>query len=139
MKNSKQTVLTMPKKPLAVKDAQKVSALDYQPVFKLSDELLFLAYCFCQLLPHKYKDIGEDLKNNLSELATLIHKTKATDEKIPLLEEACACLGVIRLRICLLYGFNQLSPEQYTVLTEHTDEISAQLAAWKRSVKKRIA
>ena len=136
-----QTILKKPGDPRPpVRDLQKATVFDYHPVLEMSDDLSFMVYCYCQSLPHEFKDsIGEDLKKNLAELTTLIHRTKTTTEELALIEETVGCLAVIGLRIRLLYGFKHLSAEQFTLLVGHMDEISRQLQAWKKDIRKRRA
>lgn len=135
-----QTVLREHSESQSAIDLQHIPVFDYHPVLELSDDLSFMVYCYCQNLPHEFSDsIGKDLKKNLAELTTLIHKTKTTTEELALMDEALGCLVVIGLRIRLLYGFNQLSAEQFTLLVGHTDEISRQLQMWKKDVRKRRA
>jgi hypothetical protein len=138
MKKNRQTILTKPDEFKIPQDLQNITVFDYQTVLELSNDLSFAVYCYCQNLPREFRDtVVKDLKKNLAELATLINKTKTTTEMFAMLEETHVCLDVIGIRIRLLYGFNQLSAEQFTLLVELTDEISAQLQMWKKNVKKR--
>jgi hypothetical protein len=84
-----------------------------------------------------FKDsVGKDLKKNLVELSTLIYKTKTTTEELTLIEEILGCLEVIGLRIRLLSGFNQLSVEQFTLVSDLTDEIYRQMLTRRKNIKK---
>jgi hypothetical protein len=140
MKKSKQTVSTMLGESLIAHSFQNIPVFDYHPVLELSDDLSFMVYCYCQNLPREFRNsIGKDLKKNLAELTTLIHKTKTATEELALIEETVGCLEVIGLRIRLLYGFKHLSAEQFTLLAQHMDEISRQLQTWKKDIRKRRA
>lgn len=140
MKNE-QTALRKPGEPrMTVRNLQNIPGYNYQIVLKLSSDLLFIACDNYQTLPRESKNsIGKNLKENLTELTTLLCKITKTAEQSALLEEAFGCLEVIGLRIRLLYGFNQLSAEQFTLMDELTDEIYRQLLIWRKDIRKRKA
>jgi hypothetical protein len=138
MKKNGQTVLTKPDEFKNPQEPQNIPVFDDQTVLELLNDLSFAIYCYCQNIPREFRNtIGEDLKKNLAELMTLINKTKTATEVFALLEEAHGCLEVIGLRIRLLYGFNQLSAEQFTLLVELMDKISRQLKMWKKDMRKK--
>lgn len=135
-----QTILNKPGEYRVVRDLHNIPVYDYQIVIKLSNDLSFAVYSYCQTLPREFKgSVGKDLKKNLAELSTLIYRTKTTTEELALIEVIFGCLEVIGLRIRLLSGFNRLSAEQFTLVPDLTDEIYRQMLVWKKNIKKRMS
>lgn len=109
---------------------------DNLPVYKAAYDLLLRVYGLGQ---HWARDIkftlGERLKNELYDVLLFIYQANATFEKSMLIEQARLGITRVKIEIRLLHDLKQLSIKQYAGLSQMSESVSKQLAAWSKSQK----
>ncbi|WP_419504853.1 four helix bundle protein [Barnesiella intestinihominis] len=112
---------------------------DNLPVYKAAYDLLLRVYGLGQ---HWGRDIkftlGERLKNDLYDVLLFIYQANGVHEKSALIEQARLGITRVKIEIRLLHDLKQLSVKQYAVLSQMSESVSKQLAAWSKSQKNKV-
>ena len=81
-----------------------------------------------------WDNIGH-VKNELYDVLLFIYQANATFEKSMLIEQARLGITRVKIEIRLLHDLKQLSIKQYAGLSQMSESVSKQLAAWSKSQK----
>lgn len=107
------------------------------PVYKVTFDLLLFVYRNTTRMQREYRyTLAEETKRALQEVLVAIYRANLTAEKLPHIEEARRELVRVRTLFRLMRELKQLSKGQQALVVEGIAEISKQLAAWEKYVKK---
>lgn len=107
------------------------------PVYSASYKLTKQVFLITQNFAREYKyTIGQDLKNECTNLTKLIYRANKNYDKIAIIEEAKETVEVIRLQIRLMKDFNQLGIARFIEVNESIEDISKQFSNWLNYQKK---
>ena len=110
---------------------------DNLPVFKAAYDLLLEIYPMCEKVSREYKfTLCEKLKNDVTELMVCIYEANSTHDKKPYIHAARQYVVKTKLYVRLLHDLKQLSDKRMAQLSDMTETVSKQLAAWNNSVDK---
>ncbi|GHT15603.1 hypothetical protein FACS189426_23330 [Bacteroidia bacterium] len=113
---------------------------DNLPVYKTAYDLLMELMLMCKHLPRDTRyTIGERLQQRLMDLMVQIYHANSTEgaTKVNHLGLAREYIVEVKLYIRILHDQKQIGDKRIAVLTEKTESISKQLAAWAKSVVNR--
>jgi hypothetical protein len=109
------------------------------PVYKQSYDLLIDIYEVSKNLSRDYRyTIGEEVKKKIMDLMVCIYHANASvnEDKGVHLKRAREYIVEVKLYIRLLVDLKQISVRKLAELTEKTESVSKQLAAWEKSARK---
>ena len=111
---------------------------DQLPVFKATYDLLLRIFHLCR---HWQRDIrhtlGENLKKELLSMEQLVYQANSTTDKVPYISQARLAMVNVKLQIRIAHDLKEVSLHQYASLAEQAEDISKQLAAWEKAVRKK--
>lgn len=111
---------------------------DNLPVYKAAYDLLLKIYGLGQHWSRDLKfTLGEGLKKDMYDVLLLIYRANSTHDKLPLIEQARVGVARVKIEIRLLHDLHQLSDKQYAQLSEMSETVSKQLAAWGKFQKRK--
>ncbi len=111
---------------------------DDLPVYKASYDLLLGIFNFTKNFSkeHKYT-VGESLKKETVELIMLIYRANISRDKSATIQTAREHIEVIRLLIRIMKDMRQIGIKQFVGINEKVENVSRQLAGWKKSQSKK--
>mgnify|MGYP001054767031 CR=1 FL=1 len=106
------------------------------PVYKASYDLALEIFHLVKNFSKEYKyTIGENLKNETTDLIILIYRANSKENKGATIAEARERVEVIRLLIRLTKDLHQINTRKFILANKNVEKVSKQLTAWERFVK----
>ena len=103
------------------------------PIYKASYKLMAMLFSHSSGFSREYKyTVGQDMKNEGSELIKNIYRANQAADKIVHLGQARENLEMIRLFTRLMQDFKQLSLKKFVEINQAIEEVSKQLAGWEK-------
>jgi hypothetical protein len=103
------------------------------PVYKKSYDLLLQLFELSRHFKREYKyTIGTTLKNEVTDLTTLIFRANSRSDKDTILQTAREHVEVIRLYLRALFDMKQINLKQFVQVNQQIEDISKQLSAWQK-------
>jgi hypothetical protein len=101
------------------------------PVYKVSYKLVFMLFQISGSFSREYKyTIGQDLKNEGTDLIKNIYRANKSEDKTIYIDKAKENLETIRLLVRLMQDFNQLGIKPFVEINQGIENVSKQLNAW---------
>lgn len=105
------------------------------PVYKITYEFLREVVMLTRNVSRDFRyTMCQNLQDKLIGIMVRIYRANRTTEKKIHIAEAREILMESRILIRLLADFRQISAKQYASLTDKSELVSKQLAAWEKSV-----
>jgi hypothetical protein len=101
------------------------------PVYKVSYKLVYILFQTSSSFSREYKyTIGQDLKNEGTDLIKNIYRANKSEDKTIYIDKAKENLETIRLLVRLMQDFNQLGIKPFVEINQGIENVSKQLNAW---------
>ena len=104
------------------------------PVYKASYDLLLDIFRLTKNLSREHRyTIGEDLKKKNIEMVINIYRANRSYQKQDTILAAMENLEIMRLYFRILKDLKQIGLEKFIQINEKVEDVSKQLACWKKA------